>query len=173
METYANIIISFLISPSFDGPFGIIRLVFIAVFIILAVSTIILTTKSSYLQASYIEDTSELLTFKPHGAHKITKAWDKTKARLETGLESEYKLAVIEGDSILDDVLKKMGYKGENLVERLDRLTSATLPNIEDIKESHKARTNILHSPDYNLTLDEAKKILAVYEKALESLQAF
>lgn len=173
METYASNIISFLIYPSFDGVLGIVRIVFIVLSVVMAVSTIILLTKSNYLNASYLEDTAELLTFKPHGVRKITKAWNKIMSRMDTGLESEYKLAVIEGDGVLDDVLKKMGYKGESLGERLEKLTSATLPNIDDIKERHKARTNILHNPDFGLSLDEAKKILAVYEKALENLQAF
>ena len=173
METYVSSAISFIISPSFDGILGIARFVFIVLSIVMVLLTIWFMTRSNWLKSSYFEDWDEFITFRPHGVRKMTKAWSKITARLETGLESEYKLAVIEGDGILDDVLKKMGYGGESLGERLEKLTPATLPNIEDIKESHQTRTNILHNPDFTLSSDEARKILAVYEKALENLQAF
>ena len=87
-------------------------------------------------------------------------------------MESEHKLAVIEADSMLDNILKRMGFGGESLGERLEKLTVASLPNIEDAKEAHKIRSNIIHDPAYKLSLDEAKRIIEIYEKALTDLQA-
>lgn len=173
METFVNNAISFIIAPSFDGILGIARIFFIIVSVAMAALAVLFAFKSNWLEHSYWEDTTEFMTFRPHGVKKMLKVWNKIKARLDTGLESEYKLAVMEGDSVLDDILRKMGYKGESLGERLEKLTPATLPNLEDIKEGHKMRTNILHNPDQGLSLDEAKKTLFAYEKALESLQAF
>ena len=92
---------------------------------------------------------------------------------MDTGLESEYKLAVIETDSMLDDILRRMGYAGETLGERLEKLTSATLPNIEEIKEVHRIRTNIIHDPDYRISLDETRRVMGIYEQAFKDLQAF
>jgi hypothetical protein len=87
-------------------------------------------------------------------------------------LESEYKLAVIEADSVLDDILKRMGFAGQTLGERLEKLTSASLTNIEEVREAHKTRNNIVHDPNYRLSLDEARKLISIYEKALVDLQA-
>ncbi len=120
-----------------------------------------------------MHDWAEFLTFRPFGAVKIEKGWLKIKARVDTGLESEYKLAVMEGDIMLDDILKKMGYHGETLGERLNSLTIATLPNIERIKEAHQTRNNIIHDPDYRLSLDETRKVLDVFEQAFRDLEVF
>ena len=103
----------------------------------------------------------------------MVKAWAKITSRLETGLESEYKLAVIEADSILDNILNRMGFSGETLGERLNKLTVATLPNCEQVREAHKIRNNIVHDPSYRLGLDEAKRVLGIYQQALRDLQAF
>ncbi|MFH1714468.1 MAG: hypothetical protein ABH831_02660 [Candidatus Nealsonbacteria bacterium] len=173
LEGFSQTAIHFLLSPPFDGWLGIVRIIFIVLGVAFILLTLFLTTKSNYLKWSYFEDMAEFATFRPHGVKKMVKAWEKIKSRLDTGLESEYKLAVIEADSLLDDILRRMSYGGENLGERLEKLTSATLPDIEEIKEGHKARTNILHNPDYTLSQDEASKILSAFEKALESIQAF
>ena len=166
-------IISFIVSPPATSWLSILRIVFLALSLFLLGWIIFCLFRSSWLRQLVLYDTAEFLTFRPFGVRKIERIWSRITGRLETGLESEYKLAVIEADSMLDDILKRMMYAGETLGERLGKLTSATLSNIDDIKESHQTRNNIVHDPDYKLSLDEAKKILATYEQAFRDLQAF
>ncbi len=166
-------IISFILNPTFSGWLLILKILFIIVALIFLGFIIFALIKTSWLKRLLIWDLVEFFTFRPYGVRKVVKAWAKITQRLETGLESEAKLAVIEADSILNDILKRMGYGGETLGERLKKLTSATLPNIEQILEAHKIRNNIIHDPDYRLTLDEARRVLAIYEQALRDLEAF
>ena len=166
-------IISWLISPTFSGGLLILKILFIIVALILLGFIIFVLAKTSWLKRIWIWDLVEFFSFRPYGVRKVVKDWAKITARLETGLESEHKLAVIEADSILNDILKRMGFGGEILGERLEKLTAATLPNLEQIWEAHKIRNNIVHDPDYRLTLDEARKVLGIYEQALRDLEAF
>ena len=166
-------IISFIISPPPSTILVISKLVFILVSLFLTIGLIFFLMKNDWLNFLILQDSAEFLTFRPFGVKKIVKVWDKITVKLDTGLESEYKLAVIEADDMMNDILKRMGITGETLGEKLKNLTSATLPNIEEIIESHQVRNNIVHNPDYELSLDEAKKLLAVYEKAFQNLQAF
>lgn len=129
--------------------------------------------KSSWLKNRFLQDMVEILTYRPYGVKKMAKIWSKIKGRLEAGSESEYKLAVIEADSILNDVLERMGFKGEILGDRLKQVTTDILPNIEETREAHKVRNNIVYDPDYKLTLDQAQKVLKTYEQALRDLQVF
>ena len=107
-----------------------------------------------------------------YGYRKITKKWAKIIRRLETGSESEFKLAVIEANDMLDTKLKTLGYEGKNLEERLKKISPVVLPNFEAIKETIEIRNNIVRNPDYILSLDEARKTLAIYEQALRDLGA-
>jgi len=166
-------IISWLISPTFSGWLLILKILFIIVVLILLGFIIFVLAKTSWLKRIWIWDLVEFFSFRPYGVRKVVKDWAKITGRLETGLESEYKLAVIEADSMLNDILKRMGFGGETLGERLEKLTAATLPNLEQIWEAHKIRNNIVHDPDYRLTLDEARKVLGIYEQALRDLEAF
>jgi len=129
--------------------------------------------RSSWLKYRLFQDMVEFLTYRPYGVKKIVKIWSKIKGRLELGVESEYKLAVIEADSMLNDILEKMGFKGETLGNRLKQVTTDILPSIEEVGEAHKIRNNIVHDPDYKLTLDQAQKALEIYEQALRDLQVF
>jgi len=103
--------------------------------------------------------------FRPFGVRKINKEWLKIKAGLEGGLESQYKLSVIEADSLLDDILNRMGFTGETLGERLEKLTIATIPNLDEVLQAHHTRNNVVHDPDYILTLEEAKKAKGLANK--------
>jgi len=127
-------------------------------------------SKTGWLRIRAIQDLVEITTYKPLGAKKIVKQWLKLKERLNTGLESEFKLAIIEADSMLDDVLKKLGYSGETLGERLKQVKADILPSIERVSEAHRTRNSIIHDPDYKLSSEEAEKTISSYEKALTEL---
>lgn len=162
----------YLSSPIFSAFLSVLKIIFLVLSFIFFGYIIFALIRTTWLKRLFIWDWQEFFTYKPYGVRRLVKQWQKVMARLDAGIESEYKLSVIEADSILDDILKRMGFGGETLGERLEKLTAATLPNLNDILEAHKTRNNIVHDPDYKLSLDEAKKTLAVYETALTDLQA-
>lgn len=167
-----NSTISFIISPQFTGWLLALKILFIVLSLILAGFIIFALLKTSWLKRLIIWDLQEILTYRPFGLRRIEKEWQKIKGRLEIEQESEWKLAIIEADKIMDDILNRMGFGGASLGERLGRLTVVSLPNIEEVKEAHKIRNDIIHDPSYRLTLEEAKRVIAIYEKALTDLQA-
>jgi len=168
-----NDIISFIFNPAFTGWLLFLKSLLIIFSLILSGFIIFALAKTSWLKRMVIWDIVEFFSFRPYGVRKVEKDWAKITARLETGLESEWKLAIIEVDLILNGILMKIGFGGETLGEKLDRLTAATLPNLQQIREAHKIRNNIVHDPDYRVSLDEAKRVVAIYEQALRDLETF
>ena len=166
-----NAAINFLTSSEIQQELLIVKLVFLVVTIILGGFTIFAISRTHYMQWSFTQSAAEFLTQRPYGAKRITKVWNKIKQDLENGSESEYKLAIIEADNMLESALKRMGYGGVTLEECLAKLTSATLPNIEEIYQAHQIRNNIVRDPNFVLSIDEAQKIISIYEKAFRDLQ--
>lgn len=159
-------------NPAFFTFLSALKIIFMlisAFFIAMIIFTFFRTT---WFRRLTVWDWREFTTYRPYGVRKLEKQWQKIKLRLETAAESEYKLAIIEADSMLDDILKRMGIGGESLGERFEKINTVTLPNLSEAQEAHKIRNNIVHDPDYRLSLDEAKKTLAIYEKSLSDLQA-
>jgi hypothetical protein len=173
MANLGEKIISFIFSPNFVGWFLLVKIAFIVTGLVLFAVVVFFLLRTKFLNYLFIYDIFEFLTFRPFGVKKIEKDWNKIMTRLDTGLESEYKLAVIEADNMMDETLKRMGYDGDTLGERLKKLTAATLTNIEELEEAHKTRNNIIHDPDYRLSLDQARKTLSIYEKSFRDLDAF
>ncbi len=168
-----NDIVSFITSFEFDVIFVYLKIIFIIFALIFLGSIIILLFKNTWLKRRFLEDITEFFTYRPFGVKRIFKQWAKIIKRLETGREGECKLAIIEADSLFNDILKEMGYGGETTSEKLKQLDSVTLPNIEQIWEAHRTRNNVVHDPDYHLTLEQAKKTMGIYEQALRDLEMF
>jgi len=165
-----NNIFSIITSPTFIFYLKIIFIVFGALFLL---GIIFLLLKNTWLKRRFLEDWTEFLIYRPFGVKKTFKQWAKVLKRLDTGKEADYKLAVIEVDGLLSDILKKMGYKGETMAKILEQLDATILPNIEQIWKVHKIRNNVVHDPDYELSLEQARKILGIYEESFRTLEMF
>ena len=165
-------VISLITSPPAANWLSALKVIFIVAALIMLAIIGLMISMTSWLKIRFIQDFFEFFSHSPLGIKKIAKLWAKISARVETGLESEYKLAVIEADSLFDDVLKKMGYQGESLGARLEKIPKNILADIEAVRSAHTIRNNIVHDPDYKLELEEAKNALSTYEKSLIDLGA-
>ena len=95
------------------------------------------------------------------------KKWQKITDRIDQNNSSQYKVAILEADKIVDDVIKGMGYKGENMIERLDQSGASHIENAEELKKAHQVRNKIIHEADYQIDRNTAKKIVEIYENFL------
>ena len=77
----------------------------------------------------------------------------------------------MEADSMLDEFLKRMGYTGETLGEKLKPLTASIIPNIDSLWEVHRVRSDIVHDPDYRISMEETRGVLAIYEQTFRHFQ--
>jgi len=150
-----------------------LKIVFIIIGALFLLGIILLLLKNSWLKRRFLEDWTEFFIYRPFGVKKTFKQWAKVLKRLDTAKEADYKLAVIEADGLLNDILNKMGYKGETMAKVLEQINATILPDIEQIWEVHKVRNNLVHDPDYELSLEQARKILGVYEKSFRTLEMF
>lgn len=102
---------------------------------------------------------------------KMQKRWDEVGERMRTGNVSQFKVAILEADSIVDDILSKIGYPGGNMTERLSQLRPGQLDYQEELLEAHQTRNKIVH--DENFVIDErlAQETIDVYEKFLRYLE--
>lgn len=99
---------------------------------------------------------------------KLRKKWDKIAANMKTDNESLWKVAIIEGDNIIDDLIKRMGYKGEHMTERLAGINPGQIDNIEELRRAHEMRNRIIHEEDLKLEKEQAQEIIGYYENFLK-----
>jgi len=103
---------------------------------------------------------------------ELDKKWNSVMDKLEKNNESDYKLALIEADNIFNDLLKQIGYQGEDMGERLKQITEAQLANIDELWQAHKTRNRIAHEPGFKLTYSQAKRAIEIYQRATQDLES-
>lgn len=102
---------------------------------------------------------------------KLKARWDKIRKRLEGGNEADYKVAIIEADGVIGDLIRRIGYKGENMAERIKNIPSGQLDRIEEIKEAHEIRNRVIHEEKFKVSRKTAEEVLAKYEHLLRQFE--
>ena len=166
-------IINFLIEPEFKGLLLYIKAAFILASTLLLLGIIVLTSKTTWLDRRTIENSVELMTFKPFKPKDDLRTWERIRKKIDGKKESDYKLAVIEADSLLEKLLEKTGCKGNTMEERLNKAKSVIAIDLSDVRKAHSIRNNIVYDPDYKLTFEEAKKTIDDYEKFFRNTEMF
>ena len=147
-----------------------IKLIFIFFTIFYFVAVVYFMLNSSWLQYKFLEDVTEFFLWQSYGQRQMQKQWDKIVKRTESGAESDYKLAIIDADDLLEEVLDNRGYDGDTFEEALKEAGKLISDIVDDVLRAHNVRNSIVYNPDYKITASEAKKILDIYESAVKGI---
>ncbi len=91
--------------------------------------------------------------------------WEKVEKLFASLNPSDWRLAIIEADAMLDDLIIQLGYPGANLGERLKNIERGDFPTLNEAWEAHKVRNRIAHEGlQFNLTEREARQVKMLYE---------
>ncbi len=102
------------------------------------------------------------------GAHSNSR-WNTVLKRMESSSEADWRLAIIEADIILSEMLSKMGYKGESIADKLKQVEESDFKTIQSAWSGHKIRNNIAHGgSEYHLSKGEAEKAVSFYKEVFE-----
>ncbi|MAF20771.1 MAG: hypothetical protein CMI55_03760 [Parcubacteria group bacterium] len=162
---------SYLISIDWPQTISILRILSLIISFFFLISIILLIFKIRKNIQKSLEMIVESVAAPGLPKKVISQQWQSVVARLESEDEAGYKLAVIEADKIFDNLLKKMGYQGEDMGERLKQITPAQIANIDQVWQAHKVRNRLAHEPDFQLKRHEAKRVIEIYQRAFEDLE--
>ena len=100
----------------------------------------------------------------PGGA--MNQKWQSVLTHVFSGSEADWRIAIIEADTMLEEMLDQIGLKGENLGEKLKTANQEKFKNISVAWEAHIVRNKIAHDGlDFQLSQHEAKRVVALYEQ--------
>jgi hypothetical protein len=162
--------IYFISSPAIQDMLFPVKLVFVVFAMFFLAFVIYFMINSSWLQYKFLEDVTEFFSWQSYGLRQISKRWDKIKKIVASGTESEYKLAIIESEDFLSSVLDDNGYEGENFEETVKKAGKLIAPILNDVLAAHEVRNSIVYNPDFKLDIEQAKKILNIYESAINNI---
>lgn len=100
----------------------------------------------------------------------MRKKWDKLLERIKFGNERDLRLAIVEADNLIDEILIQHNHPGKDMGERLKSIHPNEIENINDLWEAHKIRNRIAHESDFHISAGEARKVIEIYHKTLKDL---
>lgn len=104
-------------------------------------------------------------------AHTSSAQFMAMQERAGSDNPSDWKLAIIEADILLEETLRERGFPGNSIGERLRNITPANLSSVDDAWEAHKVRNQIAHAgADFVLTQKLANETMMRYERVFIEL---
>jgi cell division protein FtsL len=95
--------------------------------------------------------------------------WLNIQRLVNSHNSNDWRQAILEADIILDEMVLKMGYKGNSLGERLKNVESSNFLTLDKAWEAHKVRNRIAHrGTGYILGKDEAERVIKLYEQVFQ-----
>jgi hypothetical protein len=155
-------------SPEFSGIIFWARVISYSISTLLIFSMLILLSRSRAVW--WVQESIDSFR-KTKLPERMKKDWEHINDRIAKNDEASLKLAIIEADSMLEDVLKRMGLEGRDMGEQLEQLGSQQLKSYAEIVEAHRLRDLIVHQKDIIVTKEQAQIAVDSYGKALKELE--
>lgn len=106
---------------------------------------------------------------KTNFTHEPNKRWQNVIKRMSSPNEGDWRLAIIESDIILNEMLGRMGYHGEGIAEKLKQVEKSDFQTVESAWEAHKIRNEIAHGgSDYHLSRRDAERAINLFKEVFE-----
>ncbi|MFH0755641.1 MAG: hypothetical protein V1910_03215 [bacterium] len=98
--------------------------------------------------------------------------WKLVEEHINSEDANKWKLAILEADIILSELLDSLNLLGDSVGEKLKNIEKSDFNHIEEAWEAHKIRNAIAHQgSDFLLTRRESKRIINLYKIIFEEFK--
>lgn len=105
-----------------------------------------------------------------HSMGSRNERWQEVLDLVNSEDPKHWRLAVIEADVMLDELLKRSGFMGDTLGERLKSADPTTLRMLDEAWEAHRVRNQVAHEvSDFILSQREARRAIELFRKVFEA----
>lgn len=99
-------------------------------------------------------------------ASTLNKRWEQITHHISSANPGDWRLAILECDIILEEMLTKMGYHGETLSDKLKAVEKSDFLSIDKAWEAHRVRNAIAHGgSNFQINEREVKRVVGLYEE--------
>ncbi len=99
--------------------------------------------------------------------------WNDVEMHIGENNPNSWRLAIIEADILLEEVLTNAGYVGATIGDKLKSANATSFTTIQDAWEAHKVRNEIAHAGgDFILTKKLAQETIMRFERVFREFGA-
>ncbi|MBP6912385.1 MAG: hypothetical protein KBB86_00430 [Candidatus Pacebacteria bacterium] len=102
-----------------------------------------------------------------------TLKWQGVLDHANSDNPSDWRLAILEADTMLESASQKLPVVADTLGERLKKIDKGDLRTLDNAWEAHKVRNRIAHDGfDFEITKHETLRVINLFESVLRELGA-
>jgi len=91
--------------------------------------------------------------------------WERIHEQANSDSEHSWRLAILEADIMLNELLDLQGYRGETMADKMKQVDRAKFNTIDYAWEAHKIRNQIAHEgAAFPLNARDVRRIIGLYE---------
>lgn len=104
-----------------------------------------------------------------YGTGTANTRWQEVEQHITTDNPNDWKLAIIEADVMLEEMLESAGYAGLTIGDKLKSASPTSFRTLDDAWRAHKVRNQIAHGgADFVLTKKVAQETITQYRKVFQ-----
>lgn len=108
-----------------------------------------------------------------HNHHEKNGRWKEVLQHIESERVNDWKLAIIEADILLEELLEKEGYPGVTVGDKLKGASPDSFSTVNQAWRAHTVRNRIAHEgADFELSQKEAQETITQYKMVFEEFGA-
>lgn len=95
--------------------------------------------------------------------------WNRVMEHANSADEHQWRLAILEADILLNELLDVLGYKGETMAEKMKMVNRSNFNSIDEAWEAHKVRNRVAHEGSENpLSEREKNHVISQYARVFK-----
>ena len=100
---------------------------------------------------------------------ELNEKWAKVQELINSANPNDWRVAILEADIMLAEVLEKAGFHGDTIGDQLKTIEKGDMVTLDSAWEAHKIRNEVAHGGnDFQLNERDAKATIELYKKVFE-----
>jgi hypothetical protein len=169
-----NPIIHFFTNPATWQTLGILSMLFsVACIAIILYSLVRMREIQLHEKHEIAHEVHEALARDAQTAQNENPRWHYILTLIESPNESDWRVAIIEADTMLEEILRERGFAGDSMSELLEGAKTGGFLTIQNAWDAHIVRNQIAHQgSDFSLTQVEGRRVIKMYQNVFEELKS-
>ncbi|MCX6755964.1 MAG: hypothetical protein NTX85_01315 [Candidatus Nomurabacteria bacterium] len=166
--------VAFLINPHFWTTLGYISMTCSLLCITIIIFSLVRMFEIQYHEDDEIEhEINEALARDAEQERNENPRWRYIETLVDSPNESDWRIAIIEADTMLDEILDDRGYSGDTLADKLKAVDGGAFTSLQNAWDAHNVRNQIAHAgSDFSITELEARRVIKMFKNVFEELRA-
>jgi hypothetical protein len=165
-------IIAFLANPHTWSTVGTISMFLSIAFLSIIIFSLVRMVEIQIYDKKEIEhEIHKALLMEKEKERNANPRWHYILTLIESPNESDWRVAIIEADSMLEENLREKGISGETVSELLEGAKGGGYRSIQDAWDAHLVRNKIAHDGvDFPLSQVEGRRVIKMYQNFFEEM---